>query len=183
LLESSIVIMETMNKQILISKDAIDRRVGELGEQISRDYANSELIVVGVLKGAFIFMADLIRALRIPCRVDFARLASYGSGASSSGKVVMTKDIETSIKGRDILIVEDIVDTGLTLKFLVDWFLERNPRSLKVCAFLDKRGRRKVPFEADYVGFTVDDAFVIGYGLDFNEKGRFLPDVYRVDEL
>jgi len=95
----------------------------------------------------------------------------------------MTKDIETSIKGRDILIVEDIVDTGLTLKFLVDWFLERNPRSLKVCAFLDKRGRRKVPFEADYVGFTVDDAFVIGYGLDFNEKGRFLPDVYRVDEL
>jgi len=175
--------METMNKQILISKDAIDRRVGELGEQISLDYVDSELIVVGVLKGAFIFMADLIRAMSIPCRVDFARLASYGSGATSSGKVVMTKDIETSIKGRDILIVEDIVDTGLTLKFLVDWFLERNPRSLKVCAFLDKRGRRKVPFEADYVGFTVDDAFVIGYGLDFKEKGRFLPDVYRVDEL
>jgi len=173
--------MENMNKKILLSRETIEKRVHELGEQISRDYADSELIIVGVLKGAFIFMADLIRALSIPCSVDFARLASYGSGAASSGKVIMTKDIETSIKGRDILIVEDIVDTGLTLKFLVDWFLERNPRSLKVCAFLDKQGRRKVSFEADYVGFTVADAFVIGYGLDFNEKGRFLPDVYLVE--
>jgi len=172
--------MENMNKKILISRETIEKRVNELGEQISRDYTDRELIVVGVLKGAFIFMADLIRALSIPCRVDFARLASYGSGAASSGQVIMTTDIETSIKGRDILIVEDIVDTGLTLKFLVDWFRERNPHSLKVCAFLDKQGRRKVPFEADYVGFTVDDAFVIGYGLDFNEKGRFLPDVYIV---
>jgi hypoxanthine phosphoribosyltransferase len=173
--------METMKKKILITRDVIDKRVNELGEQISRDYAASDLIIVGVLKGAFIFMADLIRSLSIPCRVDFARLASYGSGAASSGKVIMTKDIETSIKGRDILIVEDIVDTGLTLKFLTDWFRERNPRSLKVCAFLDKKSRRKVPFEADYAGFTVDDAFVIGYGLDFDEKGRFLPDVYIVE--
>ncbi|OPY13560.1 MAG: Hypoxanthine phosphoribosyltransferase [Syntrophus sp. PtaB.Bin001] len=173
--------METMKKKILIPKDVIEKRVHELGEQISRDYRESDLIIVGVLKGAFIFMADLIRALTIPCRVDFARLASYGSGAASSGKVIMTKDIETSIRGRDILIVEDIVDTGLTLKFLTDWFRERNPRSLKVCAFLDKKSRRKVPFEADYAGFTVDDAFVIGYGLDFDEKGRFLPDVYIVE--
>lgn len=173
--------METMKKKILIPKDVIEKRVHELGEQISRDYQESDLIIVGVLKGAFIFMADLIRALTIPCRVDFARLASYGSGAASSGKVIMTKDIETSIRGRDILIVEDIVDTGLTLKFLTDWFRERNPRSLKVCAFLDKKSRRKVPFEADYAGFTVDDAFVIGYGLDFDEKGRFLPDVYIVE--
>jgi len=173
--------MESMNKKIFLSRETIEKRISELGTQISRDYADSELIVVGVLKGAFIFMADLIRVLSVPCRVDFARLASYGSGAASSGKVIMTKDIETSIKGRDILIVEDIVDTGLTLKFLVDWFRERNPRSLKVCAFLDKLGRRKVPFEADYVGFTVDDVFVIGYGLDFDEKGRFLPDVYIVE--
>ncbi len=173
--------MEHLNKTILLPREVIEGRVRELGEQISRDYADGELIIVGVLKGAFIFMADLIRALSIPCRVDFARLASYGSGVANSGKVIMTKDIETSIKGKDILIVEDIVDTGLTLQFLVDWFRERNPRSLKVCAFLDKRGRRKVPFEADYVGFAVEDAFVIGYGLDFDEKGRFFPDVYRVD--
>lgn len=173
--------MERLNKTILLPREVIEGRVRELGEQISRDYADGELIIVGVLKGAFIFMADLIRALSIPCRVDFARLASYGSGAASSGKVIMTKDIETSIKGKDILIVEDIVDTGLTLQFLVDWFRERDPRSLKVCAFLDKRGRRKVPFEADYVGFAVEDAFVIGYGLDFDEKGRFFPDVYRVE--
>jgi hypoxanthine phosphoribosyltransferase len=173
--------METMKKKVLIPRDVIEKRVHELGAQISRDYKESDLIIVGVLKGAFIFMADLIRALTIPCRVDFARLASYGSGAASSGKVIMTKDIETSIKGRDILIVEDIVDTGLTLKFLTDWFRERNPRSLKVCAFLDKKSKRKVPFEADYAGFTVGDAFVIGYGLDFDEKGRFLPDVYIVE--
>ena len=173
--------MEHLNKTILLPREVIEGRVRELGEQISRDYADGELIIVGVLKGAFIFMADLIRALSIPWRVDFGRLASYGSGVANAGKVIRTKDIETSIKGKDILIVEDIVDTGLTLQFLVDWFRERNPRSLKVCAFLDKRGRRKVPFEADYVGFAVEDAFVIGYGLDFDEKGRFFPDVYRVD--
>ncbi len=173
--------MKYLNKRILLPREVIEGRVRDLGEQISRDYADRELIVVGILKGAFIFMADLIRALSIPCRVDFARLASYGSGAASSGKVIMTKDIETSIKGKDILIVEDIVDTGLTLQFLMDWFRERDPRSLKVCAFLDKRGRRKVPFEADYVGFAVEDAFVIGYGLDLDEKGRFFPDVYRVE--
>ncbi len=123
-------------------------------------------------------MADLIRAMSIPCEVDFVRVASYGAGAESSGKVVMTKDIETSIRGRDILIVEDIVDTGVTLQYLVDWLNERSPRSLKVCAFLDKRKRRKVAFEADYVGLTIDDGFVVGYGLDFNEQYRFLPDVY-----
>jgi hypoxanthine phosphoribosyltransferase len=110
------------------------------------------------------------------------RAASYGAGQETSGKVVMTKDIETSIKGKDILIVEDIVDTGLTLTYLVDWLKERNPKSLKVCAFLDKRKRRKVDFEADYVGFTIDDGFVVGYGLDFNEQARYLPEVYVVKQ-
>jgi len=172
---------EFTRQEILFTREQIGRRVAELAERISADYAGRELIVIGVLKGAFIFMADLVRALSIPCRVDFARLASYGADAASSGKVVMTKDIETSIRDRDILIVEDIVDTGLTLAFLVDWFRERNPASLKVCAFIDKRRRRRVPFEADYVGFTIDDGFVVGYGLDFDEKARFLPDVHIIE--
>jgi hypoxanthine phosphoribosyltransferase len=127
-------------------------------------------------------MADLIREISIPCNIDFVRVASYDASSESSGKVVMTKDIETSIKGRDILIVEDIVDTGLTLQYLVDWLKESNPHSLKICVFLDKRKRRKVSFEADYVGFTIDDGFVVGYGLDFNEQYRFFPDVYVIEE-
>jgi hypoxanthine phosphoribosyltransferase len=170
--------MDKMHKEILFSRDVIGRRVQEIACQISADYSGRELIVIGVLKGAFIFMADLIRAMSITCKVDFVRVASYGAGQESSGKAVLTKDIETSIKGRDILVVEDIIDTGLTLTYLVDWLKERNPQSLKVCAFLDKRKRRKVSFEADYVGFTIDDGFVVGYGLDFDEKARFLPDVY-----
>ncbi len=168
--------------EVLYSQEQIKTRVRELAVQISRDYEGKELIVIGVLKGAFIFMADLIRCLTIPCRVDFVRLASYGAEAVSSGKVVMTKDIETSIKDQEILIVEDVVDTGLTLSFLINWLQERNPRSLKVCAMLDKRQRRQVPFEADYVGFTIEDGFVVGYGLDFNEKARFLPDICLVTE-
>jgi len=171
-----------VKKEVLFTKEAIDRRVRELAEKISQDYEGRELIMIGVLKGAFIFMSDLIRNISIPCTVDFARLASYGAGTASSGKVIVAKDIETSIRGKDILIVEDIVDTGLTLKFFVDWLKERNPRSLKVCAFLDKRLKRKVAFEADYVGFTIDDGFVVGYGLDFNEQYRFFPDVYVVQD-
>ena len=174
--------MDILRKEVLYPKDVIEKRVRELAGTISRDYEGKELIVIGILKGAFIFMADLIRCLSVPCRVDFVRLASYGEGTSSSGKVVMTKDIETSIKDRDILIVEDVVDTGLTLSFLVNWLKERNPCSIKVCAFLDKRKRRRVPFEADYVGFTIDDGFVVGYGLDFNEKARFLPDICVIEE-
>ena len=174
--------MDEMSRKILFPRAAIQKRVQELAGQISGDYAGRELVVIGVLKGAFIFMADLIREIRIPCNIDFVRVASYDASSESSGKVVMTKDIETSIKGRDILIVEDIVDTGLTLQYLVDWLKERNPHSLKVCVFLDKRKRRKVSFEADYVGFTIDDGFVVGYGLDFNEQYRFFPDVYVIEE-
>jgi hypoxanthine phosphoribosyltransferase len=120
--------------------------------------------------------------MTIPCQIDFVRVASYGAGQESSGKVVMTKDIETSIAGRDVLIVEDIVDTGLTLTYLVNWLKERNPSSIKVCVFLDKRKRRKVSFEADYVVFTMDDGFVVGYGLDFNEQARYLPEVYIIKQ-
>jgi hypoxanthine phosphoribosyltransferase len=172
--------MDTMNREVLFSKDVIEQRVRELAEEISRDYAGRELIVVGILKGAFIFMADLVRSFKIPCQVDFAQLTSYGSGTVSSGNVVIRKDIGLPIAGRDVLIVEDIVDTGLTLSFLVETLKKRNPRSLKVCVFLDKRARRKVPFTADYTGFDIDDGFVVGYGLDFNEQARHLPDVYII---
>ncbi len=174
--------MNEMSKEILFPYKVIQKRVKELADQISGDYTGRELIVIGILKGAFIFMADLVRALNIPCRIDFVRVASYGAGSESSGKAVMTKDIETSINGRDILIVEDIIDTGLTLKYLVEWLEERNPHSLKVCALLDKRKKRKVSFEADYVGFTVDDRFLVGYGLDFSERYRFLPEIYVIKQ-
>jgi hypoxanthine phosphoribosyltransferase len=171
--------MNGFTKEILYSRSAIAGRVQELADEISRDYAGkSEILIIGVLKGSFIFMADLVRSMTIPCQTDFIRVTSYGSGSESSGNVVITKDVESEIRGRDILIVEDIVDTGLTLQHIVDKLRARHPRSIKVCAFLDKRKRRKVPFDADYVGFVMDDGFVVGYGLDFNEQDRYLPDVY-----
>ena len=175
--------MAEAKPEILFPKEVIEGRVRELAAQISQDYAGKELLIVGILNGAFIFMADLIRRLDVPCRVDFVRAASYGCGSVSSGEVRITKDLEAPIAGRDVLIVEDIVDTGITLSYLVNWFMERGPRTLRVCTLLDKKLRRKVPFEADYVGFTIDDGFVVGYGLDFNEKARFFPDVYIVTNL
>jgi len=174
--------MENANREVLFAKQDIDKRVQELADMVSHDYQGKELIVIGVLKGAFVFTADLIRSLHIPCVVDFVRLASYGSKTFSSEEVTITKDIETSISNRDVLIVEDIVDTGLTISYLVEKLRNRNPRSLKVCTFLDKKGRRKVPFEADYIGFQIDNRFVVGYGLDCNEAFRFLPDVCVITE-
>jgi len=171
-----------MGKEILFSKEAIAGRVRELAAEISRDCAGRELVVIGILKGAFVFMADLIRQLQVPCVVDFMQLASYGSGTVSSGSIVIKKDIGIGIEGKDVLVVEDIVDTGLTLDFLVRTLRERRPRSLKVCVFLDKRMRRKVPFTADYTGFAIDDGFVVGYGLDCNEQDRSLPEVYVIKE-
>lgn len=175
--------MAEIKTEILFPKEVINRRVGELAGQISRDYDGRELLLVGILKGAFIFMADLIRGISVPCRVDFIRLASYGGSSQSSGKVRITKDLETPIAGRDVLIVEDIIDTGFTLSYLAKVLREREPASLRVCAFLDKKERRQVPFEADYVGFTIPDGFVVGYGLDFNENFRFLPDVCVLHDI
>lgn len=169
--------------EVLFPRAAIDRRVGELAGEITRDYAGREILIVGVLKGAFVFMADLIRSLGIPCSVDFVRLASYGDRSVSSGNVRITKDLETPIEGRDVLIVEDIVDTGVTLSRLVEVLRGRRPASLRVCVFLDKWARRRVPFAADYVGFTIADGFVVGYGLDYNEKYRFLPDVCLLRDI
>lgn len=173
--------MNGLNKKVLYSKEEIRKRVHELAETLSRDYRGRELVVVGVLKGAFIFMADLIRCLRVPCTIDFIRAASYGSSSISSGEVAITKDLETDIAGKDVLLIEDIIDTGITLNALVSKLKERNPNSLRVCALIDKRFRRQVKFEADYVGFTVDDGFLVGYGLDFNEMARFHPDIYVVE--
>jgi len=173
--------IDHMEKKILFSRDVIDRRVKELAARISEDYKERDLILIGVLKGAFVFMADLVRSMTIPCRIDFVRLASYGSGSTSQGEITMTKDIEIPVAGQDILVVEDIVDTGLTLSSFVENLRRRNPRSIKVCVFLDKRNRRKTVFEADYVGFTIADGFVVGYGLDFDEQARFLPDVHLIE--
>jgi hypoxanthine phosphoribosyltransferase len=169
--------------RVLFSKAVIDGRVAELAGEISRDYAGKEPLVVGILNGAFVFMADLIRALDIRCRVDFVRMASYGSGCVTSGEIRIGKDLETPIAGSDVLIVEDIVDTGLTLSRLVEILRSRHPASLKVCALLDKREKRRVPFTADYVGFSIPDHFVVGYGLDYDEKFRFLPDVCVLEEI
>ncbi len=172
-----------MDLQLLHSQAAIEQRVGELAESISRDYRGKDLVVIGILKGAFIFMADLLRKLSVPCTVDFVRLTSYGADSVTTGKVIITKDIETSIVQKDVLIVEDIIDSGISMNFIHRWLAERNPRSLKVCALLDKPSRRRVGFEADYVGFCIDDFFVVGYGLDFDENFRFLPDVYIVQKI
>jgi len=174
--------MAQVKKEVLFTKADIDRRVRELADMISHDYHGKELVVIGILKGAFVFMADLIRSLRVPCIVDFVGLASYGSKTVSSENIVITKDIEISLKGRDVLVVEDIIDTGLTLSFLVNRLKEREPRTLRVCVFLDKSTRRKVLFEADYTGFQIEDRFVVGYGLDFNEKFRFLPEICVIEE-
>jgi len=162
----------------LLSQEQIASIVEDLADQISRDYGQRELVLVCVLKGAFMFLSDLIRHLRVPVQIDFVRLASYGPSLRTSGRVEITKDIEISIEGKDVLIVEDIIDTGVTLKYLYRRLKARRPRSLKSVVLLDKPSRRKVRFQPDYVGFTIEDHFVVGYGLDFNEDYRNLPGIY-----
>jgi len=169
-------------KKLIISREAIATRVRELAAQISRDYAGQDLLLVGILKGAFIFMADLARALEFPVDVDFVRLMSYGAGTESSGEVHVTKDVELPIQGRHVLVVEDIIDAGLTLDFLLGHLASHNPASLKICCLIDKRERRKVEVPLDYVGFTVEKGFLVGYGLDCGEKFRPLPEVYEIVE-
>lgn len=173
--------MGELKKKMRYSRQEIQERVRQMAAAISEDYRGREPVLVGILKGAFIFMADLTRQLDIPCKVDFLRAASYGSRSISSGEVAITKDLEIDIEGKDVLLVEDIIDTGITLRLLVEKLKERKPRSLKVCAFIDKKLRRKVAFDADYVGFTMDDGFLVGYGLDYNEMGRLYPDIYEIE--
>jgi len=168
-------------KRCLISRAEIARRVTELAERLGRDYG-PDLVMVGVLKGVFIFMADLARALPFAVEVDFVRLRSYGAGTTTSGEVQITKDVEMSLTGRDVLIVEDIVDTGLTLAFLKQHLAAHQPRSLKICCLIDKRERREVDVPLDYVGFVVEKGFLVGYGLDCGEGERTWPDIFVIEQ-
>ena len=161
--------------EVLVQKDELDNRVKALGRQISEDYEDSDLVLVGVLKGAVFFLSDLMRHIEIPCEVDFMAVASYGSATDSSGVVRILKDLDAAIEGRDVLIVEDIVDSGLTLQYLLRSLGARNPRSLEVCALLTKPERRKVDLPTRYVGFEIPNKFAIGYGLDHAERYRNLP--------
>ena len=162
-------------ERILFTQEELARRVGELGEQITADYAGKEVAVASVLRGSYIFMADLTRAIQLPITVDFMAVSSYGSGTVSSGQVEIKKDLSDSIEGKDLIIVEDILDSGNTLYYLMDVLRARKPASIRICTLLDKPERRSKPIAADYVGFSIPDAFVVGYGLDYEEKFRNLP--------
>lgn len=164
-------------KEILLSEAQIKERVRELGAQITRDYAqrNNELTLVAILRGSYMFMADLSRSIELPLSVDFMCVSSYGKGTSSSGQVQITKDLSDQIEGKDIMIVEDILDSGNTLYYLTEILKARKPASIKLCTLLDKPERRVKPITADYYGFTIPDAFVVGYGLDYAERYRNLP--------
>ena len=161
--------------EVLVTAEELQRRVVELGEEISRDYAGRSLLLVGVLKGAVFFLSDLMRFIEIPVEVDFMAVASYGSATDASGVVRILKDLDAAIEGRDVLIVEDIVDSGLTLQYLMRNLGSRGPRTLEVCALLTKPQRRKVELPTRYVGFEIPDRFVVGYGLDYGERHRNLP--------
>lgn len=173
--------------KVLISRQDVAKRVSELGSQITKDFAGQSVIFVGVLKGAAIFLADLARQVDLDSTFDFIAVSSYGnrpsptqelkSGWDSTGEVKLTKDVDQTMKGKNIIVVEDILDTGLTMSYLKKMLLARQPKSLKVAALLDKPSRRKLPLEGDYVGFKIPDEFVVGYGLDYAEKYRNLPDI------
>ena len=167
--------------EVLIDQDALQRRIAELGEEISADYTGRDLLLVGVLKGAVFFMADLMRNLTIPCEIDFMAISSYGDSTDSSGVVRILKDLDINIEGRDVLVVEDIIDSGLTLSYLMRNLEAREPASLEICALLTKPERREIEVPVRYVGFEIPNRFVIGYGLDFGERYRNLPYVGVLD--
>lgn len=161
--------------KVLISTEQIQARVREIGQQITRDYAGKNLHVVGVLKGACVFLSDLMRAIDLPVSVDFIGISSYGAATKSSGEVRITKDLDVSLAGKDVVVVEDIIDTGLTLNYLINIFRSREVSSLAVAALLDKPDRHEIEVEARYIGFTIPNHFVVGYGLDVGELYRNLP--------
>ncbi|NLL49445.1 MAG: hypoxanthine phosphoribosyltransferase [Firmicutes bacterium] len=166
----------------MLSAEDIAKRVRELGEEISRDFVDKDLVVVGILKGAVIFMSDLVREIKVPLEIDFMATSSYGASTKSSGVVQLLKDLDTAIEGRDVLVVEDIIDSGLTLSYLSQLLQSRKPASVRTAVLLDKPDRRQTDLVPDYVGFSIPDKFVIGYGLDFNHKYRELPYIGVVTE-
>jgi hypoxanthine phosphoribosyltransferase len=161
--------------EILIEEEALQRRIAELGEEISGDYVDRDLLLIGVLKGAVFFMADLMRRLTVACEIDFMAISSYGGQTDSSGVVRILKDLDMNIKGRHVLVVEDIIDSGLTLSYLMRNLRSREPASLEICALMTKPARREIEVPVRYVGFEIPNRFVIGYGLDFDERYRNLP--------
>ena len=167
--------------ETLVEEESLQARIAELGEDISRDYRGREPLLVGVLKGAVFFMADLMRQLSIPCEVDFLAISSYGASTDSSGVVRILKDLDINIESRDVLVVEDIIDSGLTLSYLIRNLESRNPASLEICALLTKPDRREIDVDVRYTGFEIPNEFVIGYGLDFGERYRNLPYVAVLD--
>ncbi|MCL6501144.1 MAG: hypoxanthine phosphoribosyltransferase [Pirellulales bacterium] len=164
-------------QEILLTEEQIAQKVDELGKRISEDYRGYEILVVGILKGAVVFMADLIRHITVPLAIDFMAVSSYGKASESSGVVKILKDLDQSIEGRHVLLVEDIVDSGLTLKYMLDNLSTRKPASLKICTLLDKPSRRKTDVVPDYNGFAIPDKFVVGYGLDYGEQYRNLREI------
>jgi len=168
--------------KILINRDEIAKAVERLASEIKRDYQGKQPLLIGVLKGSFMFTADLIRQLDLPLELDFISLSSYGAARESSGKVRVVQGLKMPIKGRDILVIEDIVDTGITTSFLLDYLRKKKPASLKLCALTDKPSRHKVPVSIDYLGFTMPNKFVVGYGLDFDQRFRNLPDIYALED-
>ena len=167
--------------KVLITEGEIRQAVARLAAEIKQDYQGKQPLLIGILKGSFVFMADLIRQANLPVEVEFVKLSSYGAGKETSGKVKLVQGLKTPIRGRNLLVVEDIVDTGVTISFLLDYLQRRKPASLKLCALTDKPSRRQVPVTIDYLGFTVPDKFIVGYGIDFDEKFRYLPDIRFID--
>lgn len=167
--------------EILLSEEEIKQRVLELGKQISEDYRGKDVVIVGVLRGAFIFLADLVRAIDMPVAIDFISVSSYGAGTSSTGVVRFLKDLDEEVSGRHVLLVEDIIDSGITLNYLMENMKTRKPLSVRICTLLSKPERRKVEIDVAYNGFTIPDHFVVGYGLDYSEKYRNLPYVGILD--
>jgi hypoxanthine phosphoribosyltransferase len=168
--------------KILISRDQIAKAVTRLACEINRDYQGKEPLLIGILKGSCVFVADLIRQLDLPLELDFIKLSSYGAARESSGKVRVVQGLQTRIKGRDVLVVDDIVDTGITTSFLLDYLNKKKPASLKLCTLTDKPSRRRVPVSIDYLGFTVPNKFIVGYGIDCDEKFRNLPHIYAIED-
>lgn len=174
------ILMKEELGSVVVKKEEIEEMVEKLAKQISTDYKDKELVLVGVLKGGFVFLADLMRKLTIPVGIDFISVSSYGSSTDSSGIVKIAKDLDIDIKDKHVLIVEDIVDTGLTLRHLKDIFTTREPKSVKICTAFDKPARRKEQITVEYVGIQVPDKFLVGYGLDFDERNRSLPYVREI---